>query len=278
MFSFQYFNLEADGDDLNETDHVEQNQTKEPLEVKIKEEPTSPAVSIEGGNVSDAEDKAPKRSSEEERDKEPGNVRPKLPRLSPQRKETEEFRSSLELLQRIFPHQSRAILELILGACEEDVVKAIESLLPDENARSLPFPLPIRAFGSNSLIGYDGSSKSAFSPIAKSPSFIYPGPLSAQPQPLKNPCDKSPNALSAFQPVHSCSPPEVSPSMPERFQFPVVAGYFFNRPPSSAFSLPFNSPLQKSGTGLFGSRVCLNCGFSGKVGDKFCSECGKVLQ
>ena len=210
---------------------------------------------------------------------EPEHERPKLPRISPHRKETETFRSSLELLQRIFPQQSRAILELILGACEEDVVKAIESLLPENNLRPFSFPLSVRSFGSGSLISCDGSSKSAFSPIAKSPPYVYPGTLSAQSQSLKSPSEKSPGTPSAFQPVHSaCSPPELSPSLSERFQFPVVAGYFFNRPAPSGLSLPLSSSQQKTSTAAPpSSKFCRHCGFSSKMGDKFCSECGKAL-
>lgn len=201
-----------------------------------------------------------------------------MPRLSPHRKETESFRSSLQLLQRIFPQQSKAILELILGACEEDVVKAIESLLPENNPRPFSFPLSARSFGSGSLISCDGSTKSAFSPVAKSPSFVYPGSIPAQSQSLKCPSEKSPGTPSAFQPVHSCSPPELSPLMSERFQFPVVAGYFFNRPPPSALSLSLSSQQQRTGTGPASAKFCRHCGFSSKLGDKFCSECGKALE
>lgn len=244
-------------------------------EVKVKEEPVSP-VSFEEEQFSDCEENRKRSASDEE--KEPEYERPKVPRLSPHRKETETFKSSLELLQRIFPHQSRAILELILGACEEDVVKAIESLLPENNPRPFTLPLPLRSYGSGSLLSCDGSSKSAFSPIAKSPPFIYPGPLPAQAQSLKSPSDKSPGTPSAFQPVHSsCSPPELSPSMADRFQFPVVAGYFFNRPGSSAL-LSLNSAQQRTGTLPPGSKFCRHCGFSSKAGDKFCSECGKQLE
>lgn len=231
-------------------------------------------VSFEEERFSDAEENRKRSASDEE--KEPEYERPKVPRLSPHRKETETFKSSLELLQRIFPHQSRAILELILGACEEDVVKAIESLLPENSPRPFTLPLPLRGYGPGPLISCDGSSKSAFSPIAKSPPYVYPGPLSAQAQSLKSPSDKSPGTPSAFQPVHSCSPPELSPSMTDRFQFPVVAGYFFNRPGTTAL-LPLNSAQQRTGASHPGSKFCRHCGFSSKAGDKFCSECGKSL-
>lgn len=243
-------------------------------EIRVKEEPVSP-ISFDEERFSDAEENRKRSASDEERG--PEHERPKVPRLSPHRKETETFKSSLELLQRIFPHQSRAILELILGACEEDVVKAIESLLPENSPRPFTLPLPLRGYGGGPLISCDGSSKSAFSPIAKSPPYVYPSPLPAQAQSLKSPSDKSPGTPSAFQPVHSCSPPELSPSMADRFQFPVVAGYFFNRPGSSAL-LPFNSAQQRTGVTQTGSKFCRHCGFSSKVGDKFCSECGKSLE
>ena len=243
-------------------------------EVKIKEEPLSPD-SFEKEQFSDAEENRKRSSSDEE--KEPEYERRKVPRLSPQRKETEAFKFSLELLQRIFPDQSRAILELILGACEEDVVKAIESLLPENNPSSFSLPLSLRSYGSGSLIPCDGSPKSAFSPIAKSPSYVYPGSLAAQAQSLRSPSDKSPSTPSAFQPVHSCSPPERSPSMADRFQFPVMAGYFFNRPGTSSL-LSLNSAQQRTGAAQPGAKFCRHCGYPSKVGDKFCSDCGKSLE
>jgi len=270
---------ETEKETIKETLQPNQHQSDEKFDIKVKEEPVSPTISFEEERFSDTEEISRKRSSsDEEREKKPEYERPKVPRLSPHRKETETFRSSLELLQRIFPHQSRAILELILGACEEDVVKAIESLLPENNPRPFSLPLSVRSFGSGSLISCDGNSKSAFSPITKSPSYVYPRPLSAQSQSLKSPSEKSSGTPSAFQPVQSCSPPELSPSMSERFQFPVVAGYFFNRPPPSALSLPLNSPQQRTGAAPPGAKFCRHCGYASKVGDKFCSECGKALE
>lgn len=272
--SFIFFHSEAEKEVIKETPRPIQPKCNDAYEVKIKEEPVSP-VSFEEEQFSDAEENRKRSASDE--DKGPEYVHPKVPRLSPHRKETETFKSSLELLQRIFPHQSKAILELILGACEEDVVKAIESLLPENNPRPFPLPIPLRGYGSSPLISRDGSTKSAFSPIAKSPPYVYPGPLPAQGQSLKSPCDKSPGTPSAFQPIHSCSPPELSPSMADRFQFPVVAGYFFNRPGSSTL-LSLNSAQQRNGPPQPGSKFCGHCGYSSKVGDKFCSECGKSLE
>lgn len=268
------FHSEADKEATKELPRPIQPKCNDGCEVKIKEEPVSPA-SFEEERFSDAEENRKRSSSDDE--KGPEYVRAKVARLSPHRKETETFKSSLELLQRIFPHQSKAILELILGACEEDVVRAIESLLPENNPRPFPLPMPLRGYRSGPLISCDGSTKSAFSPVTKSPPYVYPGPLPGQAQSLKSPCDKSPGTPSAFQPIHSCSPPEHSPSMAERFQFPVVAGYFFNRPGPSAL-LPLNSAQQRNGPPQPGSKFCGHCGFSSKVGDKFCSECGKLLE
>lgn len=268
--------LELEKEEIKKTPLTSQSKSVESYEVKIKEEPVSPE-DFEKDHSSDAEENH-KRSSIDE-DKEPDFERRKVPRLSPHRKETEAFKFSLELLQRIFPDQSRAILELILGACEEDLVKAIESLLPENNQRPFSLPLPLRSYGSASFIPCDGNqAKSAFSPIAKSPSYMFPGALAAQAQSLKSPNDKSPNTPSAFQPVHStCSPPERSPSMADRFQFPVVAGYFFNRPGTSAL-LSLNPAQQRNGASQPGTRFCRHCGHPSKIGDKFCSDCGKSLE
>ena len=273
------FPSEAESEVVRDTKQTAQGKPNETQDLKIKEEPVSP-VSFEENRFSDSEEQNRKRSSSDgEREREQEPERPKVPRLSPHRKETETFRSSLELLQRIFPNQSRAILELILGACEEDIVKAIESLLPENSLRPFSFPLSVRGFGSGTLIPCDSSSKSAFSPIAKSPSYAYPGSLPLQSPSLKSPSEKSPGTPSAFQPVHPCSPAELSPSLPERFQFPVMAGYFFNRPTApSALNILLDSPHQRTGSAPPSSRFCRHCGFSSKVGDKFCSECGKALE
>ena len=273
------FPSEAESEVVRDTKQTAQGKPNETQDLKIKEEPVSP-VSFEENRFSDSEEQNRKRSfSEGEKEREQEPERPKVPRLSPHRKETETFRSSLELLQRIFPHQSRAILELILGACEEDIVKAIESLLPENSPRPFSFPLSVRGFGSGTLIPCDSGSKSAFSPIAKSPSYAHPGTLPLQSPSLKSPSEKSPGTPSAFQPVHPCSPAELSPSLPERFQFPVMAGYFFNRPTApSALNILLDSPHQRTGSAPPSSRFCRHCGFSSKVGDKFCSECGKALE
>ncbi|PFX16452.1 doublesex and mab-3 related transcription factor 3, truncated-like [Stylophora pistillata] len=266
---------ELDMEERKETPVITPSKSVESYEVKIKEEPVSPE-DFEKDQCSDAEENRKRSYSVEER--EPEFERRKVPRLSPQRIETEAFKSSLELLQRIFPDQSKAILELILGACEEDVVKAIESLLPENSQRPFSLPLSIRSYGSTSFIPCDGNPKSAFSPIPKSPSYMFPGALAAQSQSLKSPNEKSPSTPSAFQPVHStCSPPERSPSMADRFQFPVVAGYFFNRPSTSSL-ISLNPAPQRNGAPQLGTRFCRHCGYPSKFGDKFCSDCGKSLE
>lgn len=214
---------------------------------------------------------------------------PKAPcSVSPVR-DSATFKMSLELLQRIFPQQSRGILELILRASDEDVVKSIESLLPENNPRGFGVPFGFRGLSpqhSNlSLFQCDSRAKSAFSPITKNHLYFKPSaypthapyphvspksPSAHASYPHVSPKSPTAHAPSAFQSVEGCGP-ELSPSMKERFYYP-IGGYLpYNRPASAAL-LSLTAQRRNSG-----SRFCVHCGFTVKTGDKFCCECGKSL-
>lgn len=197
---------------------------------------------------------------------------PKVPRSLSPIQDVATFQMSLELLQRIFPQQSRGILELIFRASDEDVVKSIESLLPETNPRIFSGPLGVRGIPTQQPSLAFGPAKSAFSPIAKSHLFFKPGayPTHAPYPPLPSPKSPASQVPSAFQPVEGCSP-EISPSMKERFCYPAGGYLSYNRPASAA--LLSMTTQQRNATNKF----CVNCGFTVKSGDKFCSDCGKSL-
>ena len=285
MFSFfavTEFEDDSPGFDVNNNNENsntsdDDNSDKCMVEVKIKEERMSPET-CESADLDSPDTVQKKRSIRETSDGEDEDSlenSPKAPRnLSPVR-DIATFKMSLELLQRIFPQQRRGILELILRASDEDVVKSIESLLPETNPRIFGGPFGLRGLSSQQpnlpLIQCDGRAKSAFSPIAKNHLFFKPGTYPAH-APYPHPSPESPTARapSAFQTVEGCSP-ELSPSMKERFCYP-VGGYLpYNRPASAAL---LSLTTQQQNTA---HRFCVQCGFTVKSGDKFCCECGKSL-
>jgi len=255
----------------NESDKSSNNCNM--VTVKIKTERLTPEP-FELTESDSSHSKIRKRSNRETSEK--GNEdnmenSPKAPRsLSPVR-DIATFQTSLELLQRIFPQQSRAMLELILRSSEEDVVKAIESLLPETNPRILSGPLGIRSVPTQQPNLPYGPASSAFSPIAKNHVFFKPGTYSPHaPYPPLSPRSPTAHIPSAFQIAEGCSP-ELSPSIKERFCFP-VGGYLPYKRPASAALLSMTSQQ-----GSVTNKFCVNCGFNLKPGDKFCSDCGKSL-
>ena len=243
-------------------------------DVKIKTEPTSPVSFEEDNSTSDS---SRKRSASEMSEGEMSSESsPQLRQVFSPLKEDQAFKSSMELLQRIFPQQSRAILELILKASEEDVVRAIESLLPENNNNNTILSSLV---SSRAPFVAGSETKSAFSPIAKSGPYLHPGNLPAHGPCIRSPNEKSPRTPSAFQPVHTYSPNEISPSIPDRFHFPAVSRYFYTHPATTAL-LSLNAVQQPNTSPQGppqGSKYCAHCGFGIKTGDKFCCECGKCL-
>lgn len=241
------------------------------VEVKIKQERMSPDA-CETANMYLTENrKRSFRDSSDDEDDDSTGSSPKAPRSSSPVRDSNTFKMSLEVLQRIFPQQSRGILELILRASEEDVVKSIESLLPETNPKGFaPFGLKGLSPPHPPLIQCENRAKSAFSPIAKNHLYFKPGTFPIQTPFLHPP--KSPSALAAsgFQSIEGCSP-ELSPTMKERFCYPIGGFLPYNRPASAAL-LSLTAQRRNSG-----SKFCVHCGFTVNSGDKFCCECGKSL-
>lgn len=250
--------------------------------VRVKAEPKSPkeydrdsSSVVDRNNNENVSSERKKRSFSDINDNEPNNDEqlPKTPRArSPISKPTDVSSSSIDLLQRIFPHQSRAVLELIMRSSGNDVVKAIESLIPDEAGRNFSPTFPVSARNlATSYAGHnskDDGRKSAFSPIAKSGNCV-------KTRNINNP------QLSPFQPVHQTyACPDVSPTYLEHFKYPVLQGttYNYNSHVSSPLlSLSNAKPVQVEGE-VRPSLHCANCGFKINLSDRFCSECGKCLR
>lgn len=179
--------------------------------------------------------------------------------------------SSIDMLQRIFPQQSRAVLELIMRSSDNDVVKAIESLIPDgiNHSSNPPSVVSIQSFASpygtyNSHP--EERHKSAFSPITKNGVCLK----------------KSGGQVSAFQPIHQpYSRAEVSPTAaiyPDHFNYPVAVKSPQYARHASAALLSLSSSKHMHIQGEQRPTIhCSHCGFKINIGDKFCSECGKCL-
>lgn len=248
--------------------------------MKVKSEPKSP-VSFEREAVVDLNNNCESSPTKQKRklsdtaEDEPSTDEygPKSPKQrSPISKVADVPEESIEILQRIFPHQSRAILELIMRSSDNDLVRAIESLVPDGNARQhYPTVVSVRGYG-GPFVPFSGQEddgrRSAFSPIGKN--GLY----------LSNSHKKGSRSLSAFQPVHSYTRTDVtpSPSVQEHFKMPPhVHPYGYNRHASTAL-LSLSNAKHVPVTSSHGGKFCDDCGFGIKGGDKFCSECGKKLQ
>jgi hypothetical protein len=251
-------------------------------EVTVKAEPVSP-VSYEeehetidiNNNCEDTTSTKQKRKFSDTTESEPikDEYSPKTPKQrSPISKPAIDVSNGyIEVLQRIFPYQSRAILELIMRSSENDIVKAIESLVPDtKNYPPYPSVVSVRSFGTP-FTPYprsqeDEGRRSAFSPITKNGLYIG------------NSHKNNVHSLSAFQPVHPYSRTDVNPApIPEHFKLPIHAPpYGYNRHASAAL-LSLSNAKHMPVTSEQGGMFCNHCGFGINGGDKFCSECGKLL-
>nr|AFV47368.1 DMRT D [Nematostella vectensis] len=248
-------------------------------EVKIKVEPISECD--QNNNLEKDHEQQPNRKRSFS-DSEP-EYSPRVSEShSPVPKKAVISESNLVVLQRIFPHQSRAVLELSLRASGNDLVKAIESLTPDENNNLRPFPclFPARGHGVHPLPPSDTEgAKSAFSTIAKSGTFIHPRVMKPKEHYIKSPTSKSPPSKSAFHPHPGyAAHPIASPTMREHFHFPSVPshGYVYNRSATAAL-LSLSNAQQRGGAPPVEPAICVECGFVARPEDKFCSECGKRM-
>lgn len=173
---------------------------------------------------------------------------------------------SIDMLQRIFPQQSRAVLELIMRSSENDVVKAIESLIPEgsHHVGNVNFPTMVNvrsvAAPYEAYSQLEERHKSAFSPITKNGVCLK----------------KAEGPVSAFQPIRQqYNRPQVSPTSIYQDHFKYPAHY--NRHASTALlSLSSAKHIHIQGEHR-PTMHCSHCCFKINLGDKFCSECGKCL-
>lgn len=157
-----------------------------------------------------------------------------------------------------------------MRSSDNDVAKAIESLVPEGKNNQLPgtFPTVVSVRGLSAPYNYgpyrheEEGRKSAFSPITKNGVYVK----------------KNGGPISAFQPIHQpYTRSEVSPTYTEHFKYPAIQSPQYNRNATAALlSLSSAKHMHVQGEQR-PTMHCSHCGFKINLGDKFCSECGKCL-
>lgn len=178
--------------------------------------------------------------------------------------------SSNEILQRIFPQHSSTILEMILKAYDNDLVRATESLMLENGMFRFPTP-PISPENSStpsvfatmdSKPNVTDTRISAFSPVSTK---IVPYPPSVLPSGLSSPIIP-PFASAAF----------ASHSMLRPYMFPRRSHMGL---PFHPYMKPFSGGLMlHSSNGPETNKSCSRCSTWIKPSDRFCSNCGKSAQ
>lgn len=174
--------------------------------------------------------------------------------------------SSIEVLQKIFPKHSLSILEMILKAYDNDLVRATESLMLENGMLRFPTP-PVSP--------EDSTSPSVF---------------------VTSDSEQSPSdtRLSAFSPVSSTivpySRPVLPPALPSHVIPPFTPAAFPARsmirpymlPPRNHMGMPFHPYMRPHAGGLMlhssngrETRSCSRCSTWILPSDRFCSHCGK---
>ncbi len=174
--------------------------------------------------------------------------------------------SNIEILRRIFPQHSFSILEMILKAYDNDLVRATESLMLENGMLRFPTP-PISP--------EDSSTPSVF---------------------MTNDPEQSPNdiRLSAFSPVSTKIVPYSPPVLPSTLPSPVIPPFTpaafpghsmfrpYMLPRRNNVGLPFHPYMRPHTGGLMlhssngrETRSCSRCSTWILPSDRFCSHCGK---
>ena len=178
----------------------------------------------------------------------------------------QEPNSSIEILQRIFPHHSISILEMILKAYNNDLMRATESLMLENGMLRFPTP-PI-------------------SPEDSSTSSVF----------MTNDTEQGPKdaRISAFSPVSTKIVPYSPPVLPSTLPSPVIPPFspaaFPSRsmfrpymlPRRNHMGLPFHPYMRPHTGGIMlhssngrETRSCSRCSTWILPSDRFCSHCGK---
>ncbi|KAL0270441.1 UNVERIFIED_CONTAM: hypothetical protein PYX00_007854 [Menopon gallinae] len=165
-------------------------------------------------------------------------------------KRTELLENSLDMLTKLFPNKKRSVLELVLKRCGDDLIKAIEEIVPKsvghcENREETPelkkTEQPAKQktdprSNGNLLFVHEGQS-SAFKPVAAKPPPEEPGfpkyrKPERQPNPGKCPATERLQRTGIFGQV--ATPPSAHPAARH---FPPLTEMDMLRP--NGFALPF---------------------------------------
>ena len=187
--------------------------------------------------------------------------------------------SNLGLLMKVFPHLDRNVLIMILKACENNLFKAMESLVQDKRMKPhLPPPIPPH--------------------IPHIQHLSQPVPMQRLPilQPLPHPRPRmlqtSGLQLTTFYPgfpgfihgvgPHGANPLGIHPRVLETpYNVPgnkrpwclAIPNQPFNKKPLLSRSF-VSAPEHSRKTGV---QNCSGCENILNIGDKFCSQCGKII-
>lgn len=177
---------------------------------------------------------------------------------------------SIELLQRLFPEQNRHVLELILQACDGDIVQTIECILPThERSRRGPKGQPSCTCQDIDCIynrAHQERSGSAFSPIGVPRIGLHAKPNGGSLHgnlKIGEICREPPRQTRA-----------VASLPPDSDTIPPV--YIVNTSPSDSPDSRVSSeePGEASENR---TKLCQSCGRRSSNLDNFCSCCGKKL-
>lgn len=189
---------------------------------------------------------------------------PKIPRCI--RKESEPEEESFAILGRIFPHHSPSVLEMILKAYDNDIVRATESLMLENGMTRQLLTPPVSPENSSStyFATKDSDSKSSHT----RPSAFSPVPN---------------NIVSYTSPaqVSALSPPIVQPFTPPAYPIrSIYRPYMFTG--GNHFGMPYHPYIPPQARGMMvqstnrrDARTCSRCSTWILPSDRFCSHCGK---
>lgn len=170
----------------------------------------------------------------------------------------------IELLQRLFPEQNRHVLELILQACDGDIVQTIECILPahERARRSGKAQSACTCQDPNCIYNRVTQERagSAFSPIGTPRLGLH--------------AKANGGSMSGTLKVGELSRPTRVTNLPESETIPPV--YIVNTSPSGSpdSRVSVEEQVDVSDTR---TKTCQSCGRKSSNSDKFCSSCGKKL-
>ncbi|XP_069675760.1 doublesex- and mab-3-related transcription factor A2-like [Periplaneta americana] len=183
------------------------NTTTEPLPSTV--EPDNPQSETEKLQINTTSD------SEENRQRNPPTI------ISPkhvisQNNKTTLSPNSLEMLTRLFPNKKRSVLELVLRRCGDDLLKAIEEIVPREGCNNIVNG-SVNLQGNNALHQYLASYKAAVgSENTKEDTRRVVEPVN----PSRNTTGMTSNVLkSAFKPVSPSTSLNISPNSVSNMNF-----------------------------------------------------------